>query len=358
MDGADGEDGVGEDVAARSLVSDCSIGADRRRQSVRLIRGSAAPGSAAPGDGSTPNSSASRARTRRNAASASACRCARYSARANSRHRSSRSGAGLDEGLEFGDQHAVITLVEPRGIQPFLGFAAQCGPSLRGRSRPVLVGVPGQPRRRARAPAPRSAAVPDRRRESALPTRYLEPPGIDGVSGTPERIAGSDPLDDASARAPAHPPDRAACADATRTPATRPAGRPAAAPPRPRSISASVDTTRPRSSSSATSTAACRRPPRLTGSPCTRTDSGPSTPMVNPGRGASHHRLRTPTSKAPRPVAPGGSRSNRLGDLLQPQASGYLPSAFGARHVRSNGNRQACGAISWWMAFGPHDPGV
>ena len=28
------------------------------------------------------------------------------------------------------------------------------------------------------------------------------------------------------------------------------------------------------------------------------------------------------------------------------------------RQTRSNGSRQACGAISWWMAFGPHDPGA
>ena len=29
-----------------------------------------------------------------------------------------------------------------------------------------------------------------------------------------------------------------------------------------------------------------------------------------------------------------------------------------SRQTRSNGRRQACGAISWWIAFGPHEPGA
>ena len=30
---------------------------------------------------------------------------------------------------------------------------------------------------------------------------------------------------------------------------------------------------------------------------------------------------------------------------------------FFTRHARSNGSRQALGAISWWMALGPQLPG-
>src|SRR5689334_8245280 len=29
-----------------------------------------------------------------------------------------------------------------------------------------------------------------------------------------------------------------------------------------------------------------------------------------------------------------------------------------SRHIRSDGSRQACGAISWWIAFGPQLPGA
>ena len=38
--------------------------------------------------------------------------------------------------------------------------------------------------------------------------------------------------------------------------------------------------------------------------------------------------------------------------------SSQLPNAFGSRHARSNGSRHARGATSWWMAFGPHEPGA
>jgi len=31
--------------------------------------------------------------------------------------------------------------------------------------------------------------------------------------------------------------------------------------------------------------------------------------------------------------------------------------ADAVRQVRSNGNRHAFGAMSWWIAFGPHEPG-
>ena len=29
-----------------------------------------------------------------------------------------------------------------------------------------------------------------------------------------------------------------------------------------------------------------------------------------------------------------------------------------SRHARSNGSRQVCGAMTWWMALGPHEPGA
>ncbi len=31
---------------------------------------------------------------------------------------------------------------------------------------------------------------------------------------------------------------------------------------------------------------------------------------------------------------------------------------LGSRHALSNGSRQARGATSWWIAFGPHEPGA
>ena len=34
-----------------------------------------------------------------------------------------------------------------------------------------------------------------------------------------------------------------------------------------------------------------------------------------------------------------------------------LPTLLGSRQTLSKGRRQACGAMSWWIAFGPHDPG-
>jgi hypothetical protein len=40
-----------------------------------------------------------------------------------------------------------------------------------------------------------------------------------------------------------------------------------------------------------------------------------------------------------------------------PSARTQLPSLFGARQARSNGSLQVCGAISWWIDFGPHEPG-
>ncbi len=36
----------------------------------------------------------------------------------------------------------------------------------------------------------------------------------------------------------------------------------------------------------------------------------------------------------------------------------HPPTLFGARQVRSNGSRHACGAISWWMDLGPQDSGA
>ena len=43
----------------------------------------------------------------------------------------------------------------------------------------------------------------------------------------------------------------------------------------------------------------------------------------------------------------------------RPSQSGlklHAPAKFGSRQARSNGSRQACGATSWWIDFGPHDP--
>ena len=37
-------------------------------------------------------------------------------------------------------------------------------------------------------------------------------------------------------------------------------------------------------------------------------------------------------------------------------ASAQSAVPFGSRHARSKGRRQARGAISWWIAFGPHEP--
>jgi hypothetical protein len=42
---------------------------------------------------------------------------------------------------------------------------------------------------------------------------------------------------------------------------------------------------------------------------------------------------------------------------LKSSCLGQAPTAFGSRQPLSNGSRQACGAMSWWMAFGPHVPG-
>ncbi len=39
--------------------------------------------------------------------------------------------------------------------------------------------------------------------------------------------------------------------------------------------------------------------------------------------------------------------------LVPPQ----LPVVLGARQARSNGSLHACGAISWWIDFGPQEPG-
>src|SRR5690625_1364489 len=73
-------------------------------------------------------------------------------------------------------------------------------------------------------------------------------------------------------------------------------------------------------------------------------------------------RLRVRTVKAP-----GTEESYRLSAyVLRPTVTPRLPRGAGreelgqepgSRHVRSNGNRHACGAISWWIAFGPHDSG-
>ena len=42
------------------------------------------------------------------------------------------------------------------------------------------------------------------------------------------------------------------------------------------------------------------------------------------------------------------------GDLIWAEAQ--APNGLGSRQTRSNGSRHACGAMSWWIAFGPHEP--
>ena len=42
---------------------------------------------------------------------------------------------------------------------------------------------------------------------------------------------------------------------------------------------------------------------------------------------------------------------------LRPRRGAQLPTGFGSRQARSNGSRHACGATSWWIDFGPHEPG-
>ena len=51
----------------------------------------------------------------------------------------------------------------------------------------------------------------------------------------------------------------------------------------------------------------------------------------------------------------GAGAKHRLGppDVLE----GQCPSTLGSRQVRSNGSRQALGAMSWWIALGPQVPG-
>ena len=59
-------------------------------------------------------------------------------------------------------------------------------------------------------------------------------------------------------------------------------------------------------------------------------------------------RPRPPVSCQPHP---GGRRRSRRQHAVA--SAGYL-----SRQARSKGRRQACGAISWWMALGPHEPGA
>ena len=40
-----------------------------------------------------------------------------------------------------------------------------------------------------------------------------------------------------------------------------------------------------------------------------------------------------------------------------PMGTPQLAVPLGPRHARSNGRRQARGATSWWIDFGPQEPG-
>ena len=45
--------------------------------------------------------------------------------------------------------------------------------------------------------------------------------------------------------------------------------------------------------------------------------------------------------------------ARRTEKLSRPRPAGYL-----SRQARSNGSRQVCGAMIWWIALGPHEPGA
>ena len=57
-----------------------------------------------------------------------------------------------------------------------------------------------------------------------------------------------------------------------------------------------------------------------------------------------------------------GRLLGRIPDRIRAEVPGdqvgarYAPTMFGSRQPRSNGSRQARGAISWWIRFGPHEP--
>lgn len=61
---------------------------------------------------------------------------------------------------------------------------------------------------------------------------------------------------------------------------------------------------------------------------------------------------------------PGQEREEEADLNFSPQARSpkprlsYAPSLFGSLQALSNGNRQARGAINWWIALGPQDPGA
>ena len=80
-----------------------------------------------------------------------------------------------------------------------------------------------------------------------------------------------------------------------------------------------------------------------------------STWLPLPTRSTTHWDDAPPDGPTPRPmlvpsqVRPTGADAGAAGDRrAQP---------FFTRHARSNGSRQALGAISWWMALGPQLPG-
>ncbi len=79
------------------------------------------------------------------------------------------------------------------------------------------------------------------------------------------------------------------------------------------------------------------------------------------GSGAARRRPARPP-RDPRPPRPRRPRFDRRRSTpspaprTQPTGGGSCRQLFFTRHARSNGSRQAFGAISWWIAFGPQLP--
>ncbi len=78
--------------------------------------------------------------------------------------------------------------------------------------------------------------------------------------------------------------------------------------------------------------------------------------------GGTRVTFRVPGAPSPKPAEPpaqaAAAVTARPRSSTSPLVEGYWPPALGSRQERSNGSRQACGAISWWMALGPHEPGA
>ena len=62
-----------------------------------------------------------------------------------------------------------------------------------------------------------------------------------------------------------------------------------------------------------------------------------------------------PPEASERTDAPGALQPPRFAPA--PQGPVLTPYLSGLRQARSNGSRQAWGAMSWWIDFGPQEPG-